>query len=550
MIFDSFHPIGWKLSVLKGLDMNLSDTALGIEFGTTRIKAVLIDREHRILATGSHTWENERKDGVWTYSREAIIGGMQACYADLKRNVEERYGLGLTTVGAIGISAMMHGYLPLDRDGRPLTAFRTWRNTMTAEASELLTKAFGFRIPQRWTIAHLYQAILNDEDHVKNFAVLTTLAGYIHWRLSRERAVGLGEASGIVPLDQSTMNYDQCMIDCFEALIAHKRYPWKLRDILPRAVMAGQPAGTLTEEGARLLDPTGTLHPGIPLTPCEGDADTGMVATNSVRARTGNVSAGTSAFVMLVSDHPLGIHREVDMLCTPTGQPVAMVHSSNCTSDLNAWVELFSEFANAIGSPRDRNELYTLLFHKALEGQSDGGGLLSYNYFSGEGVTGFNEGRPLFVRRPDAKLNLANFMRTHLLSSLTTMKIGLDILKRQENVKVEKLYAHGGFFKTPGVGQRLLSAAVGSPVSIMETAGEGGPYGMALLGAYMLWRDTDEKLEDYLDNKVFADIGVATIMADAADITGFSDYTAKYMQSLAIERAAIQTMSDQENRLK
>ena len=530
--------------------MNLQNTSLGMEFGSTRIKAVLIDREHRVLASGSHAWENEMKNGVWTYSMEAIIGGMQACYADLKRNVERQYGCELSTVGAIGVSAMMHGYLPLDKDGKPLTAFRTWRNTMTAEASAILTEEFAFRIPQRWTIAHLYQAILNGEEHVKNIASLMTLAAYIHWRLSGEKAVGLGEASGIVPLDQSTMDYDRRMIDRFEALIAHKNYPWKLRDILPRAVMAGQQAGTLTQEGALLLDPSGMLRPGIPLIPCEGDADTGMVATNSVRARTGNVSAGTSAFVMLVADHPLRVHREVDMLCTPTGQPVAMVHSSNCTSDLNAWVALFSEFAKAIGAPQDKDTLYPLLFQKALEGQPDCGGLLSYNYFSGEGVTGFNEGRPLFVRRPDAELTLANFMRTHLFSALTTMKVGLDILKREEQVQVERLYAHGGFFKTPGVGQHLLSAAVGAPVSVMETAGEGGPYGMALLGAYMLWRDTDESLEDYLDTKVFADARVTTLMADDSEIKGFSDYTAKYMQSLPIERAAIQTMAEEEVRLE
>lgn len=523
--------------------MNLSDTALGIEFGSTRIKAVLIDREHKVLAVGSHIWENELANGVWTYSMDAILGGLQACYADLKRNVEEKHGELLSTVGVIGVSAMMHGYLPLDRDGRPLTAIRTWRNTMTEDASTLLTEVFGFRIPQRWTIAHLYQAILNGEEHVKDIAFLTTLAGYIHWRLSGEKAVGLGEASGIVPLDQATMDYDQHMIDRFEALIAHKNYPWRLRDILPRAVMAGQQAGTLTEEGARLLDPTGTLRPGIPLAPCEGDADTGMVATDSVRARTGNVSAGTSAFIMLVADHPLGVHREVDMLCTPTGQPVAMVHSSNCTSDLNAWVELFSEFANAVGAPRDRNELYTLLFQKAMEGQSDGGGLLSYNYFSGEGVTGFNEGRPLFVRRPDARLNLANFMRTHLLSALTTMKIGLDILKREEQVRIDRLNAHGGFFKAPGVGQRLLSAAVAAPVSVMDTAGEGGPYGMALLGAYMLWRDMGEGLEDYLDSKVFPDMPITTIMADATDIDGFSDYTERYLRALPIETAAIRSVA-------
>ena len=523
--------------------MDLQNTALGIEFGSTRIKAVLIDSDHRVLAVGSHTWQNELVDGVWTYSYEAILAGLQDAYAELKRAVEERFSQNLTSVGAIGISAMMHGYLPLDAAGRPLTAFRTWRNTMTSQASEVLTEAFSFRIPQRWTIAHLYQAILNGEEHVKDIARLTTLAGYIHWRLSGESAVGLGEASGIVPLDQTLLDYDQRMIDRFEAMIACKNYPWTLQQILPRAVPAGQQAGNLTKEGALLLDPSGTLRPGIPLCPCEGDADTGMVATNSVREHTGNVSAGTSAFIMLVADHPLGIHREVDMLCTPSGKPVAMVHSSNCSSDLNAWVEVFYEFAGSLGYDKSKSDLYPLLFRKALEGDKDGGGLLSINYFSGEGVTGFNEGRPVFTRMPNANFTLANFMRTHLLSALSTLKIGCEILSRSEDIPIDRILGHGGLFKTPEVAQRILSAALGVPVSVMETAGEGGAYGMALLAAFMLWKGEGETLPDYLDNKVFADVKITTLMADEEDIAGFDRYIERYLKALPLESSAIDVLS-------
>ena len=500
---------------------------------------MLIDREHRVLAGGSHTWENRLRNGIWTYSMEQILGGLQACYADMKRSFEERYGEPLSTVGALGVSAMMHGYLPLDNNGEPLTEFRSWRNTITGEASALLTKEFSFHIPQRWTIAHLYQAILNGEEHVGRIGSLMTLAVYIHWRLSGERAAGLGEASGIVPLDRDTPDYDQGMIDRFEELIADRRYPWKLRDLLPRAVPAGQPAGRLTEEGALLLDPTGTLRPGVPLAPCEGDADTGLVATNSVRPRTGSVSAGTSAFSVLVADRPLGVHREVDMFCTPTGKPAAMVHSSNCTSELNAWVGLFAEFAEAVGAPQDTGRLYTLLFRKALEGEADAGGLLACNYVSGEGVTDFVEGRPLFVRMPDARLDLGNFMRTQLMSALTTMKIGLDLLMVEENVRIDRLYAHGGYFKTPEVGLRILSAATGTPVSALETAGEGGPFGMALLCAYLLWHGPGESLEDYLDGRVFADVPAVTVRASPEEIRGFADYAARYRRLLEVERAAV-----------
>ena len=522
--------------------MNQKQTVLGIEFGSTRIKAVLLDREHKPIASGSHSWENSLIDGVWTYPLDEIHSGLQACFADLRRDVREKFGQELTETGAIGVSAMMHGYMAFDRCGKLLVPFRTWRNTMTSRASAELTELFGFHIPQRWTIAHLYQAILNGEEHVKDIDYLTTLAGYIHLRLSGQRLVGTGEASGIVPIDMQTLDYDSTMVEKFDALIADRDLPWKLRDILPHSVCAGQIAGTLTEEGARFLDPSGSFRPGALVAPCEGDAGTGMVATNAVRARTGNVSAGTSAFSMLVSDHPLGIHPEVDMVTTPAGLPVAMVHSSNCTSDINAWVELLFEFAGMLGVACDKGELYTMLFNKALEGSVDGGGLLSYNYFSGEGVTRMNKGRPVFARLPDAELNMANFMRTHLLSALTTMKIGLDILAREENLTVDRLLAHGGFFKTPGVGQRILSAAARAPIAVMQTAGEGGPYGMALLCAYMLWHEEGESLEDYLDNKVFASAPAVTVMATQEEIDGFEKYAQRYLRAFDIEKIAAETL--------
>ncbi len=516
---------------------DLKKTALGIELGSTRIKAVLIDDKHLPVASGDFEWENRLVNGVWTYSMDAVHTGLQTCFANLKADVRARYGVELTEVGAIGVSAMMHGYLPFDKDGRQLAEFRTWRNTITGEAAEKLTALFGFNIPQRWSIAHLYQAMLNGEEHVKEIAFLTTLAGYIHWRLTGEKLMGVGEASGMFPIDSAKLDYDEGMVQKFKALTGID-----LRAILPRVLPAGERAGVLTEEGARFLDPSGTLRPGIPVAPCEGDAGTGMVATDSVRVRTGNVSAGTSDFAMIVTDKPLGVHREIDMVTTPDGLPVAMVHCNNCTSDINAWVGLFSEFCELMGVEAGKGELFTKLFKKALEGDADCGGLLSYNYFSGEGVTDLDEGRPVFARTPDAKFTLANFMRTHLLSALATLKIGLDILTQTEGVEIDKLYGHGGFFKTPEVGQRLLSAAVGAPVSVMETSGEGGPYGMALLAAYMLWRDAGESLPDYLDGKVFAGAASSTLTADEADRAGFTAFLERYKRALPVERCAVEVM--------
>ena len=517
--------------------MDLKKTALGIELGSTRIKAVLIDENFIPIASGDYEWENQLVNGVWTYSMDAVHTGLRSCFAALKADVKEKYGLELKEVGAIGVSAMMHGYLPFDRDGRQLAEFRTWRNTITGEAAEKLTALFGFNIPQRWSIAHLYQAVLNGEEHVKDIAFLTTLAGYIHWRLTGEKLMGVGEASGMFPIDSQKLDYDEGMVQKFKALSGID-----LRAILPKVLPAGANAGKLTEAGALFLDPTGALRPGIPVAPCEGDAGTGMVATNSVRVRTGNVSAGTSDFAMIVTDKPLGVHREIDMVTTPDGLPVAMVHCNNCTSDINAWVGLFSEFCELMGMETNKGELFTKLFRIALEGDADCGGLLSYNYFSGEGVTDLDEGRPVFARTPDARFTLANFMRTHLLSALATLKIGLDILTQTERVEIDKLYGHGGFFKTPEVGQRMLSAAVGAPVSVMETAGEGGPYGMALLAAYMLWKDEGESLPDYLDGKVFAGASSSTLTADEADREGFTAFLERYRRALPVERCAVEVM--------
>ena len=517
--------------------MDLNKAVLGIELGSTRIKAVLIDENHVPAASGEWPWENRLVNGIWTYSMDDIHTGLQGCFAALKADVRSKYGLELTAVGALGVSAMMHGYLPFDAEGNQLAEFRTWRNTVTGRAAEELTRAFGFNIPQRWSIAHLYQAILNGEDHVRDIAYLTTLAGYIHWRITGEKVMGVGEASGMFPIDSEKLDYNEEMVRTFNAMTGID-----LHAILPRVLPAGESGGTLTPEGALFLDPEGTLRPGIPVAPCEGDAGTGMAATDSVRVRTGNVSAGTSDFAMIVTDKPLGVHREIDMVTTPDGLPVAMVHCNNCTSDLNAWVELFSQFAGAIGAPRDKGELFTLLFRKALEGDADCGGLMSYNYFSGEGVTGLDEGRPVFLRSPDADFSLANFMRTHLLSALATLKLGLDILTDTEGVPIDRLYGHGGFFKTPEVGQRMLSAAVGAPVSVMETAGEGGPYGMALLAAFMLRRSPGETLPDYLDNRVFAGAKSTTLMAEAKEIQGFDRFLARYRKALAVERAAVKTL--------
>ncbi len=513
---------------------------LGIEFGSTRIKAVLIDESHAPIASGAHDWENRLEDGIWTYSLEDIWSGLQDCYHKMAEDVQARYGVSVTRLAAIGFSGMMHGYMAFDEAGELLVPFRTWRNTITGEAAAELSSVLNFNIPQRWSIAHLYQAVLNEEPHVGNVRFLTTLAGYIHWKLTGEKVIGVGEASGMFPIDSAARDFDAKMLKTFEALPKVQKYPWKLSEILPKVLVAGESAGALTAEGAKLLDPSGTLEEGIPMAPPEGDAGTGMAATNSVAVRTGNVSAGTSVFAMVVLEEPLKkVHEELDMVTTPMGDAVAMVHCNNCTSDLNAWVGLFKDFADTFGLAIDMDQLYGTLYNKALQGDKDCGGLVAFNCFSGEPVIGLNEGRPMFVRKPDAKLTLANFMRTHLYASLATLKIGCDILFKEEKVKVDTLYGHGGLFKTKGVGQSILAAAMDAPVAVMETAGEGGPWGMAVLAAYMVNRADGEALDVYLNKKVFAGQQGSVMQPDAADVKGFDEYIESYRAAIAAEQAAI-----------
>ncbi len=513
---------------------------LGIEFGSTRIKAVLIGPDNKPLAQGSHTWENQLVDGLWTYSISAIWYGLQDCYADLRNNVRKQYDVEIETLAAIGISGMMHGYMPFDADGNILAPFRTWRNTNTGRAAAELSKLFVYNIPLRWSISHLYQAILDNEEHVAKIDFLTTLAGYIHWKLTGERVLGVGDASGMIPVDPATKQYDAAMIEKFDNLVADRKYPWKLLDILPKVLQAGEQGGFLTPEGASLLDVSGHLKPGIPFCPPEGDAGTGMVATNAVLKRTGNVSAGTSSFSMIVLEKELSKPYEmIDMVTTPDGSLVAMVHCNNCTSDLNAWVGLFKEYQEMLGVPVDYEQLYGLLYNRALEGDADCGGLMAYNYVSGEPVTGLEEGRPLFLRSPNDRFNLANFMRANLYGAVAVLKLGNDILFKDENVKVDRLTGHGGLFKTKGVGQRILAAALNTPISVMETAGEGGAWGMALLANYLVNNADGLPLPAYLEHKVFQGNAGVEIAPTEADVAGFDTYIANYMACLPVEKAAV-----------
>lgn len=515
-------------------------TALGIEFGSTRIKAVLVDAENAPIASGSYDWENRLEDGIWTYHLDDIQAGLQGSYKALAEDVKEKYGVELTSVGALGVSAMMHGYMPFNKEGELLVPFRTWRNNITAQASEELMELFQYNIPQRWSIAHLYQAILNKEEHVKDIDFMCTLEAYVHWQLTGKRIQGIGDAAGMFPVDPETKDYNEEMVQKFDKLVEPYGFPWKLRDIMPEAKVAGEAAGCLTEAGARLLDPSGKLQAGIPMCPPEGDAGTGMVATNSVRQRTGNVSAGTSVFAMIVLEKELSKpYKEIDMVTTPAGDLVAMAHSNNCTSDLNAWVNVFKEFAEAMGMEVDMNKLFGTLYNKAMEGDADCGGLLSYCYFSGEHMTGFEEGRPLFARSPESRFTLANFMRTNLYTCLGAMRVGLNLLLEKEHVKIDRLLGHGGLFKTKGVGQQILADAVNAPVSVMETAGEGGAWGIALLASYLINKEEGETLEDYLDNKVFAGNEGSTLDPDPAGVEGFNVFMERYMKGLEIERAAV-----------
>jgi sugar (pentulose or hexulose) kinase len=518
-------------------------TVLGVELGSTRIKAVLIDEDHTPIASGSYGWENRYENGVWTYHLEDVWKGLQESIRKLSIDILEKYNTVLKAIGALGFSAMMHGYLAFNKDGNLLVPFRTWRNTITAHAAEELTDLFQFNVPQRWSIAHLYQAVLNKEAHVGEISHLTTLAGYVHWNLTGQKVLGVGEASGMFPIDSKTNDYDERMIEQFNERLRVENLPWMIQDILPRVLRAGEAAGVLTEEGALSLDPAGQLQAGIPLCPPEGDAGTGMVATNSVAERTGNVSAGTSVFAMIVLEKPLSkVYPEIDMVTTPTGKPVAMVHSNNCTSDLNAWVDLFQEFTQALGMEVSESRLYEVLYQRALTADADGGGMLAYNYLSGEHITHLEDGRPLFVRTPESRFSLSNFMRTHLFSSLGALKLGLDILFEQENVKLDQILGHGGFFKTREVGQRIMAAAMNVPVSVMETAGEGGAWGIALLAVYMLHRAANEPLEAYLADRVFAGEKGTTIAPDQRDVDGFMAFMERYKKGLVIERAAVRAL--------
>lgn len=517
---------------------------LGIELGSTRIKAVLIDPDNKPIAQGSHTWENRLVDGLWTYSTDDVWTGMRSAYADLRADVARQYGVEIETLAAIGISAMMHGYMPFGKDGEILVPFRTWRNTNTATAAAELSNLFVFNIPLRWSISHLYQAILDEEKHVADIDFLTTLAGYVHWKLTGQKVLGVGDASGMIPVDPSTKNYCAGMVELFDAIVKQKGYDWTLGDILPKVLDAGTEAGTLTPEGARLLDESGHLKPGIPFCPPEGDAGTGMTATNAVRPRTGNVSAGTSSFSMIVLEKDLSKPYEaIDIVTTPDGNPVAMVHCNNCTSDLNAWVSLFREFSRLMGSEADLNEIYGRLYNHALEGDADCGGLMAYNYVSGEPITGLSEGRPLFVRSASDSFTLANFMRANLYASVAVLKIGNDVLFNEEMVKVDRITGHGGLFKTPGVGQRILAAAINSPITVMETAGEGGAWGIALLASFVVNNPEGMSLPEFLETKVFTGDAGVEIAPTPEDVKGFERYIASYIACLPVEQSAVASKS-------
>lgn len=513
-------------------------TFLGIEFGSTRIKAVLTDARHRPLASGSYDWENRFEDGIWTYSLESILAGLQGCYRSLCQNVKKQYGIVPETIGAVGVSAMMHGYMVFDAQGELLVPFRTWRNTITGQASKELSERFSFNIPERWSIAHLYQAILNQEPHVSKIAYMTTLAGYIHWRLTGQKVLGVGDASGMFPIDQNTGWYDAGMLAVFDHMIQDKAYPWQLSQILPAVLPAGENAGVLTAEGAALLDVSGSLRGGIPFCPPEGDAGTGMTATNSITVNTGNVSAGTSVFAMAVLDKNLpDFYPEIDMVTTPAGAPVAMVHCNNCSGDLDGWIRLFSQVLAAFNAEPQKSKLYTVLLNQALRADADCGGLMSYNYLSGESITGLSAGNPVFIRAQNSAFDLPNFMKTQLLSALCTLRIGMDILY-SNGVCLNAVTGHGGYFKERGVGANYMAAALGTPVRVMETAGEGGPWGMALLAAYSVQKTNGQSLEAYLRDVVFAGAKAETVLPAAEEIDAFNRFLARYKAAFAVEKAA------------
>ena len=515
-------------------------TALGIELGSTRIKASLIGENHEPIASGSFDWENSYDNGIWTYSIDEVWQGLQSAFASLKKNVNEKYGVALSTVGALGISGMMHGYLPFDKNGKQLAEFRTWRNTITGQAAEELSELFDFNVPQRWSAAHLYQAILNGEEHVGEIDFIATLAAYVHWQLTGKKVIGVGEASGMFPIDSKTNDYDKRMLALFDEKIADRGFAWKLEGILPKVLSAGENAGVLTAEGALLLDPTGEFKPGIPLCPPEGDAGTGMVATNSVAARTGNVSAGTSIFLMVVLEKALSKrYPEIDMVTTPAGKPVAMVHCNNCSGEIDAWANLFTSFCKAMGVEISFYKALDKIFESALAGDKDCGGIVAYNYLSGEVITGLDSGKPMLFRSPDSSFTLENFARAQLCSAAATLSIGMEILEA-EKVKVDRILGHGGYFKAPQAGQKIMGAALGAPVSVMKTAGEGGPWGMAVLARYMMAKSENETLDEYLENKVFAGQESTEIAPETEDIEGFKTFLDNYKKGLAAEKAAVE----------
>ncbi len=530
-------------SKLKDL-ITCGNTALGIELGSTRIKAVLTGPCGEVLATGGHEWENRLEHGVWTYHLDEVYTGLASAYKALAENVQQTYGLPLQTAGALGISAMMHGYLVFDKNGKQLVPFRTWRNTMTEQAAEEITALFNFNIPQRWSIAHLYQAMLRHEEHLPQIATMTTLAGHVHFLLTGQHVLGLCEASGMFPIDSQIGSYHAGMVEKFNAKLQEHNLPYRLQDILPNVLPAGQTAGSLTAEGAKLLDPTGTLQPGIALCPPEGDATTGMVATNSISERTGNISAGTSVFAMAVLEKPLSkVYPEVDLITTPAGSPVAMVHCNNCTSDLNAWADLLCEFATAAGTPMKKGKVLDILFENALAGEADCGGLFACNYLSGEHITGFTEGRPLFARLPDAKFSFANFARAQVYATIVSLKMGMDILLEQEQVTLERLLGHGGFFKAEA-GKQILATLLGVPVAVTETAAEGGAWGMALLASYCKNKAQGETLGSFLQNKIFNNTATRTAEPNQAEKAGFEAYLTRFKAGLAVEQAAIEAFQN------
>lgn len=515
-------------------------TALGIEMGSTRIKAVLLSSNHEVIASGSYAWENQLIDGFWTYSLEQVWTGIQASYSELRTTVEAKYGVILTKIGSIGISAMMHGYLPFSKEDELLVPFRTWRNNTTGEAASQLTKLFDFNIPQRWSIAHFYQAILNQEPHVKRVSFLTTLAGYVHWQLTDEKVLGIGDASGMFPIDEKSHNYDQEKLEKFNHLINVLGYSLKVQDLLPKPLLAGTVAGHLTVDGANKLDISGQLTEGAIMAPPEGDAGTGMTGTNSVKKRTGNISAGTSAFSMVVLDQPLSnVHRDIDIVTTPEGVPVAMVHTNNCTSDVNAWMKMFTEFSQLIGSDLSADQLYAKLFkHSADNGEDDCGGLVNYAYLSGENITDVQEGRPLFVRTPNSHFNLANFIKTQIYSAFAPLKIGMDILTKEEGITTDSLIAQGGLFRTPIVAQQVLADALNTPITVMANAGEGGPWGMAVLAQFVVDKQANESLPDYLDHNVFKNPESSTLTPNTAGVAGYDKFIDRYKAGLVAETAA------------